>query len=805
MSSNKYVCIHGHFYQPPRENAWLEEIELQDSANPFHDWNERINFECYAPNTSARLLDEEGRISKIINNYTLINFNFGPTLLSWLKEKDNETYKAILNADQSSLKNFNGHGSAIAQAHSHLIMPLASQRDKRTQILWGLRDFKYRFGRDSEGIWLPETAVDTETLELLVDYKVKYTILAPRQIKAFKNLKEDSWQDANQGFDPRRPYIINLPSGRSIAAFFYDGQIAQEVAFSGLLNNGKKFAERFLNAFDDNDEPQLAHIATDGESYGHHHKYGEMALADCINHIQNSGKAEMINYGAYLEKFPPKYEAQIHESSSWSCVHGVERWRSNCGCNTGGPNAGSQEWRSHLRESLNWLRDELANVFEKEAGKFLKNPWDSREEFIFVMLNRNEKSIKTFLKEHAIRPLNKEEETKALRCLEMQRNAMYMFTSCGWFFDEISGIETNQIMQYALRAIEFASQVAEVDLTERFKSRLANAPSNVLLSGAEAFEKYVEPARVDLVRVGMHYATLTIFQEQPEFLSFFNYEAQSENFERRKAGNQAIAVGRTMVRSKITHSHKLFSFAVLYLGQQNIIGNISVDMDIEQFEQMKKEILDAFEGTNLGKVIAIMQTYFSEDKFSISHLFRDEKRRILRKISKKSLSASEVVFREIFNDNYQLMNGMRQSQIPVPSAFKSAAEFILNTDLHRFFSKDILRIKEINNIKKEFNRWQLNITNKKALGLSASERLFYEMRKLEQNNYDIEDMERLVHILETLKEMEVEVNIWKSQNLYFSVLKRLENNESLFDNDKKKTFYKLGDKLGVKIRTMATT
>ncbi len=805
MKSNKYVCIHGHFYQPPRENAWLEEVELQDSASPFHDWNERINFECYAPNTSARLLDDKGKISGIINNYTKINFNFGPTLLSWLQEKDLETYNAILEADKLSMALNNGHGSAIAQAHSHIIMPLANERDKRTQILWGLRDFKYRFGRDSEGIWLPETAVDTETLELLVDYKVKYTILAPRQIKAIRKIGDDAWKDTGSGFDTRRPYKINLPSGRHIAVFFYDGQIAQKVAFDGLLNNGKKFANSFLDSFDDNEDAQLSHIATDGESYGHHHKYGEMALADCINTIENSGKAKMIVYGAYLEKYPPTYEAQIHDDSSWSCVHGVQRWKSNCGCNSGGKPTWNQEWRSHLREALNWLRDELAKIFENEVGKYLKNPWDSREEFIFVLLNRNDKSIKTFLKEHAIRPLSKEEETIALRCLEMQRNAIYMFTSCGWFFDEISGIETNQILQYALRAIEFANQISSVELAQKFKSMLLNAPSNVFKNGAESYEKYVEPAKVDLVRVGMHYATLTIFQEQPEFLSFFNYEAFSENFEKRKAGNQTITVGRTKVKSKITHSEKLFSFAVLYLGQQNIIGNISVDMDNVSFEQMKVEILDAFETTNLGKVIAIMQNYFSEEKFSISHLFRDEKRRILRKISKKSLSASEAVFREIFNDNYQLMNGMRLSKIPVPSAFKSAAEFILNTDLHRFFSKDLLRTKELKRLVKELKRWDLNITNKTGLSHSASERIFYEMRKLEQNEFDVEHINTINDIFTMLVDLGIELNIWKSQNLYFSMLQKVEKNELLFDEEKRKAFFTLGDKLGVKLLSFATS
>ena len=801
MSTNKYVCIHGHFYQPPRENAWLEVVELQDSAAPFHDWNARINFECYAPNTSARILNPEGKIQKIINNYTRINFNFGPTLLSWLESEDTETYNSIIEADKISMEKNGGHGNAIAQVHSHLILPLANEKDKHTQVLWGLKDFEYRFGRKAEGIWLAETAANTDTLEVLAEYGVKYTILAPRQLKAFKKIGDDAWVDSKKGFDVRRPYHINLPSGKSIAVFFYDGVISQEVAFNKLLDNGKRFAERFLTTFDKNDEPQLVHIATDGESYGHHHRYGEMALADCLNHIEQGSEAQLINYAYYLEKYPPTYEAQIHENSSWSCVHGVERWKSNCGCNSGGNQGWTQEWRPHLRSALDWLRDELAIIFDQEGSKYLKDPWKTRDEFIFVLLNRDDYAIKEFLGQHVIKTLSKKEKTTVLRLLEMQRNALYMYTSCGWFFDEISGIETNQILQYSLRAIEFVKQVASRDLSEEFIKRLENAPSNVFNSGAESYRKYVEPAKVDLARVGMHYATMSIFENQSEIKSFFNYEAHHEIFERKEAGNQRISVGRTTVRSRITHSEKLFSFAVLYLGQQNIIGNISVDMDKDTFVKMKDQILSAFETTNLGEVIGIMQNYFGGEKYTIWHLFRDEKRKILRSISRKSLDASEAVMRDIFNDNYQLMSGMNLSNIPVPSAFKSAAEFILNTDLHRFFIKEHLDIAELDRLKDEFSKWDLNITNQKALKLSVSERIFYELRKLALSNYSFEQINVLNKIFSTLKEMKIDLDIWKSQNLYFKILNTHSKGELQFkDEATTDAFYQLGSFLKVQLQ-----
>jgi alpha-amylase/alpha-mannosidase (GH57 family) len=468
-SNNKYICIHGHFYQPPRENAWLEVVEKQDEAAPYHNWNERINFECYAPNTSARILDDSGMIRKIVNNYAQISFNMGPTLLSWLAANDSETYLSILEADEKSQLRFNGHGSALAQAYSHLIMPLANRRDKETQIKWGLADFERRFRRKAEGIWLAETAVDTETLEICAEHDIKFVPLAPRQAKAFRKIGEENWTSLGHAqVDPRRPYLYKLPSGKSIVLYFYDGNVAQDVAFKGLLNDGRGLAQRLIQAIDNDDKPQLVHIGTDGESYGHHHRHGEMALAACYDHIEENDLATLTNYGEYLELFPPEYEIQIHENSSWSCVHGVERWRSNCGCNTGGQDGWNQTWRAPLRDSLDWLRDKLIPIFEKEASQFFEHPWAARDAYIQVILDRKKDAVDAFFKEYATRELSAEEEVKSLRLLEMQRHAMLMYTSCAWFFSEVSGIETIQVLQYANRAIHYAQQVSGADFHPKF-------------------------------------------------------------------------------------------------------------------------------------------------------------------------------------------------------------------------------------------------------------------------------------------------------------------------------------------------
>ena len=798
-AKNKYVCIHGHFYQPPRENAWLDEIEIQESAHPFHDWNERINFECYAPNTSARILDHNGLIHKIINNYTYLSFNFGPTLLSWMERTDTETYNAILESDKISKKRFGGHGSAIAQAHSHLILPLANQRDKVTQVKWGLRDFEYRFGRKSEGIWLAETAVDTATLEVLAEEGVKYTILAPRQMKAFRHVNEEHWTSANDGFDTRRSYKVNLPSGKSIALFFYDGQIAQDVAFKGLLNDGNHFADHITNSFDDNDELQLVHIATDGETYGHHHRKGEMALASCLHKIETGDVATLTNYAEFLEKFPPTWEAQIHDNSSWSCVHGVERWKSNCGCSSGRP-GWNQEWRAPLREGLDWLREYLKELYEKEAGVYLKDPWAARNDYIDILINRNEKTIQDFLDKHATRELSSAELTITIRLLELQKFAMYMYTSCGWFFDEISGIETNQILQYALRSMQYIKYFTDEDVMSTFSGYMERAPSNVFENGGVSYNKNVVPSAVNLERVAIHFAVASIFENHVRDAELFRFASVMEDYQLLEAGNQRLAVGKIVIRSKVTFREKRYKFVVVYLGQQNMLGNISENMSETVYAEMKTKVLDSFDSTNLGDVLSHMQKYFDDHNFTIWHLFKDEKRKILDTISKNSLDSIENSFREIYNDNYQLMSGMALSNIPIPDAFISATEFILNTEIHQFFTQEVLNVNRLKHLSAEFERWKLKINNEQSFKLTASERIFYEVRKLALADFSIEQLELLNDIFDFLKKMNVELDIWKSQNLYFGMLQGYNRSEWVFANKEwENQFKELGHHLGVKI------
>ncbi|MFA7403981.1 MAG: DUF3536 domain-containing protein, partial [Pelobacteraceae bacterium] len=445
----RFLCIHGHFYQPPRENPWLESIEIQDSAYPYHDWNDRITAECYAPNTASRNLDRDGRIMGIISNYARISFNFGPTLLSWMEKYAPETYEAILTADRQSILWRSGHGAALAQVFNHIIMPLATLRDKQTQVTWGIRDFEHRFRRFPEGMWLAETAVDTETLEVLAGNGICFTVLAPHQAGKVRVGDSGRWKDVSGSrIDPSQAYLCRLPSGRSITLFFYDGPISQAVAFEKLLESGEQFAARLIAGFSNHRRnAQLVHIATDGETYGHHHHFGEMALGHALDHIEGNGLARLTNYGEFLELHPATLEVQIIENSSWSCMHGIERWRGDCGCNSGGNANWNQQWRKPLRDALDCLSKQLGDCYEKGMSGLVKEPWDARDDYIDVLLDRSAENVAAFLCKHSQRPLDEDATVAVLSLLEMQRHALLMFTSCGWFFDELTGLETVQVIQ----------------------------------------------------------------------------------------------------------------------------------------------------------------------------------------------------------------------------------------------------------------------------------------------------------------------------------------------------------------------
>ncbi len=769
----KYICIHGHFYQPPRENAWLEEIEIQESAAPYHDWNERITHECYGPNSASRILDEDKFIVDIVNNYEKISFNFGPTLLSWMQSKAPRTYEAILEADAKSALRYNGHGNALAQVYNHIIMPLANRRDKETQVLWGIVDFEKRFHRKPEGMWLAETAVDNETLEVLAANGIKFTILAPSQAKRIRHFNDNHWHMVHaEHLDTTQPYLFRLPSGNAITLFFYNGAISQELAFNGLLDDGKKMAHRLLDATYNNEHAQqLIHVATDGETYGHHHKHGDMALAFCLNHIEKNSDAELINYGAYLEKFPPQHEIEIHQKSSWSCAHGVERWRNNCGCSTGGNSHWNQLWRAPLRGALDWLRDRLGRVYFKEMVKIHADPWLLRNDYIHIINDRNENYVNQFLAQHQLHFNDDEQKTRCLRLLEMQRQALLMYTSCAWFFDEVSGIETIQVLQYASRAIQLAESVSNTKLNDKFEALLTEIPSNLELYGnaQNIYQKKVSPNRLSLSMVGMHYAVHSLFAENVEELETLNYKAQSEYFEKLEAGEMKLAVGKYNIRSRITHSAKQFSFAVLHLGQHHIIGASSDKLNAFSILKMFVQMKEQFEDSNINGVIRLMQQYFGEENFSFRNLFKDEQHKVLKQIIERDLIETETLNHNLYDRNYVTITALDLAGISLPMSLRKNMEMVIQTEINRFFTQGSFKPSRLKRYVEEAIHWNIQIDDI-YLPREVETRILEELRVFAANlSYDT--LYKIDRVVKHIQLLNLKLDFIESQTLLFKLAK----------------------------------
>ncbi|MGH9791878.1 MAG: DUF3536 domain-containing protein, partial [Candidatus Acidiferrales bacterium] len=772
----RYVCIHAHFYQPPRENPWLEAIEQQESARPYHDWNERVTAECYAPNTAARIQGSDGRIASIVNNFATISFNVGPTLLAWLEALAPDTYRAIIAADQESMQRFSGHGSALAQVYNHTILPLGNRRDKQTQIRWGIRDFERRFGRKPEGMWLSETAVDLESLDLLAEHGIRFTVLAPSQAKRARKLGAKSWQDvSNQQFDPSRAYLQTLASGRSIALFFYDGPISRAVAFEGLLKSGETFASRLISAFSDGrDWPQLAHIATDGETYGHHHAHGEMALAYAIHQIESKGLARVTNYGEYLERHPPENEVEIFENSSWSCVHGVERWRSDCGCNSGGRSDWNQKWRGPLREALDWLRDQLAPLFEREAGRWLRDPWAARDAYIEVLLDRSEKSVAQFLHQHAQQPLEAAQESRVLKLLELQRHAMLMYTSCGWFFDELSGIETLQVMQYAGRAMQLGQELFGDSIEEQSLARLERAPSNVPEHGhARAiYEKFVRPAMLDLEKVGAHYAVSSLFESYAAETRTYCYEIAREDFRLLSSGRARLALGRARIRSLIDRDATTVSFGVFHLGDHNVSGGVRSYQGEEAYAKLCDGLTQLFDRGDYHALLHETERTFGRGTYTLKLLFRDERLRILSRILESARMEADAAYRQLYEHYATLLHFLTDVKMARPRRLQAAAEFTLNSELLRALEAEPLELEAIRARLAEAAKAGVTL-DAEALEFRVRRTLERMARRLAEKPHDVAQLQALEAAVDLAASLPFEVNLWTPQNVYFSQLKPL--------------------------------
>lgn len=850
--SLRYVCVHGHFYQPPRENPWLETVEVQDSASPFHDWNERITAECYAPNGASRITNKEGQITRILNNYARMSYNFGPTLLSWLEIFASRAYRTILNADRDSRRRYAGHGSALGQVYNHIIMPLASERDARTQIRWGVADFEFRFGRKPEGMWLAETAVSRNVLDLLAQEGIKFTVLAPHQCARVRKLAEptapspggagqtvgetarkaagevlentvvapthsvqpmagDPWiETGNATVDPTHPYLVRLDEGRSIAVFFYDGPASRAIAFEGLLNSGEEFGKRILGSLrpGEDGEPQLAHVATDGESYGHHHRHGEMALSYALHWIEAQGLAQPTNYGEFLAKFPPRWGAEVVENSSWSCAHGVERWRGDCGCN-GGKAGWNQAWRGPLRQALDLLRDRTAPLAEKAAEPFLHDLWLARDGYIGVVLDRRPASVERFLAMHSKRLLTAAERVTVFELLELERHTQLMYTSCGWFFDDISGIETVQIIAYAGRVLQLAAKLfgeagkaLEADFLELLEKARSNVPEQG--NGGTVYRKWVQSARIGLEHVGAHYAISSMFRAYPDAGQIFCFDVQRQSYDVLTSGSGRVALGRAQLKSRITEETEEICFAVLHLGDQNLSAAVKC-FDAGQlpaWDEFNEAARVAIRRANLPQLIRSIDAFFGSTVYSLTSLFADEQHRILKSILNQTLSEVENSLVRIYEEHATLLHFLGESNVPAPPALALTAGFAINASLRHALEADSYDCPEVARLlrRAELDNVTLDAT---TLSYAADSRMKRAMIAVEAaaSTQKVSALADGLAIAESLRTLPASSNLWQAQNIWNDLLRRPESR--YWGREWSEGFRKLGTALKISVEDLA--
>lgn len=837
--SDRAICIHGHFYQPPRENPWLETVETQVSAAPWHDWNDRITHECYAPNGAARIVNKENQIIRILNNYARMSFNFGPTLLSWLRENAPRVHDAIVHADERSQTRFSGHGSAMAQVYNHIIMPLANTRDRITQIRWGIADFRHRFGRLPEGMWLPETAVDLESLDLLAQHGIRFVLLAPHQCARIRPLAKAKAKAAEQGkateqgraeaarpveavkvaaeavwtltadasVDTTRPYLVRLREGRTIAVFFYDGPRSRAIAFEGLLNSGEGFAGRLMGGFKaDGAEAQMVHVATDGESYGHHHRYGEMALAWVLHWIleqsKASGSIRLTNYGEFLEKNPPKFEAEIVEDTSWSCAHGIERWRSDCGCSSGRP-GWNQKWRRPLREALDWLRDTVTPLVREASGLLFLDPDAARNGYISVVLDRSRASRDAFLAAHARRPLTAQERVRAFRLMELERHGMLMYTSCGWFFDDISGIETVQVVAYASRVLQLAGELfgeQTAGLEEEFVRRLGEAKSNVpeQVDGASIYDRLIRTMQVGLEHVAAHYAISSVFTSYPDETNVFCYSVRRLAYDSVSSGRVRMVAGQAQISSRVTEAVEPVAFAVLHFGDQNITAVVKRwgPADAPAYAKFVQDARAAVSRADFPEVVRCFDRFFQGQTYSIGSLFRDEQKRILDILLTSTTEEVETTLSEIYQNQASLLHFLSQSGLPRPAALTLAATFAINAGVKRALQSEPIDAVQARSWLNLAQADQIAL-DKPVLSYIADQKMKRAMVELHSQPGDSQRLENALLVARTLRELPFDLNLWQAQNLWYDAFRHLR--EQPPEAEQLETWRELGRQLHISV------
>lgn len=680
------LVVHGHFYQPPRENPWTGAVDREPSARPFPNWNERIHAECYRPNGWARIVDRWGRVGRIVDNYAQMSFNVGPTLMAWLAEKHPRTLERVVEADRRSARAHGGHGNAIAQAYNHAILPLCNERDRRTQVLWGLAEFRLRFGRTAEAIWLPETACDDATLGVLVEAGMRYAILAPGQAERVRPIGAgpEAWRPVADGsIDPSQPYrwLARDGSGRSIALFFYDGPLARAIAFEGALSSSQALVDRALHAA--RGPGRIVNVATDGETYGHHFHFGDRCLAYALAEEAPRRGFWVTNYGEFLEHFPPAMEVEVRagpdgEGTSWSCSHGVGRWRRDCGCQTGGREGWTQAWRAPLRRALDLIRDEAAASFEEAGRDFFDDPWAVRDAYVERVLDPRAPASR-FLDRWAGRKLDAPARTRALALLEAQRHAMLMYTSCGWFFNDLAGIETVQVLKYAGLLGEEMRSLGLPLSEDAFLDALSEAKSNQPGEGggADVFRRAVAGSRVTPQGIAAHLSFAKLVDHQPVSGEAAGWRYELSRLRREQEGRLKIGTARVELEEISTCRRLDLATAAIHLGGVDFYCAVRPFPGTKAFERTTERFWGEWQSSSLPTVLRRLSQDFGTEEFGLEHVLPEGRAQLFEIVFGDLAASVSDQFERLYDDNKRIVELLRKGGFELPDALRTAAEFAL--------------------------------------------------------------------------------------------------------------------------------
>ncbi len=722
-----YLVIHGHFYQPPREDPFTGEIDLQDSAYPWHDWNERITKECYEANASSRVLDDFGHIEAVINNYEYISFNFGPTLLSYLEKYHRRTYEKIIEADFRSREKNGGHGNAIAQGYNHMILPLASNRDKITQIEWAIKDFEKRFERQPEGIWLPEAAVNDVVVQFLIDYGIRFIILSPHEIEKVRHLNGTTWIDVSQGnIDVSMPYLLRQPNGE-INVFVYHGALSHAVSFNHLLRSYTGFRDAILSHANPSKDPFFLSIATDGEIYGHHEPFGDMCLSALIYRNQFENNFIFTNFANVLDIIKPTHELTLKKGHnnlgvSWSCFHGVDRWYRDCGCNTGAQHGWNQQWREPLRNALDFLRDELYRISEEVCGNYLKNIWKARNDYIDLVFIRSSKSpdqwefeIDRFIDTHKSRDLTSEEVSTVLKFLEALYNEMLMYTSCGWFFADISGIETVQVMKYPSYIFYLLKDYISPEVKNKFLYILSRAKSNIreFNDGRWIFENWIErnkfiPEKIISQFVLSKYISDNTIPEVTE--NYYFYTIYLKNTRNLTCDGFEVFRGIVSLRNNITLEENDY---IYYFFVSHELADIRIYTKEYFYESMDTYIDKVIKELNYTKVRKFFDDWFYEG-YTLSDIKYEIREKVLYKLFERKFGTLKLQHELDISEYLKIIQVYSLMDVRLPENEKVLISYLFKEYLDTQSEK--LRKEKV--FDKVYTREIINLSKKHGINIS---------------------------------------------------------------------------------------